>query len=93
MSGSGRAVLIVDGPSRTSAHMKGASSAVEFDRVPQLANELVQLAHIETRLALVLPSQFEKRESILVGSNATVSRLVQINEAALNDKHDQRRFW
>ena len=58
-----------------------------------LANEQVQLAHIETRLAIVLPSQFEKGESILVGSNSTVGRLVQINEATLDNKHDQRRFW
>ncbi len=58
-----------------------------------LANEQVQLAHIETRVAIVLPSQFEKGKSILVGGNATVGRFVQINEATLHYKHDQRRFW
>jgi hypothetical protein len=64
-----------------------------LDRAPQLANEQVQLAHIETRLAIVLPSQFEKGKSILVGGNATVGRFVQINEPTLHYKHDQRRFW
>ena len=63
------------------------------DRARQLANEQVQLAHIETCLAIVLPSQFEKGKSILVGGNATVGRSVQINEATLHYKHDQSRFW
>jgi hypothetical protein len=54
-----------------------------LDRVPQLANEKVQLAHIEAGLAIVLPTQLQKGESILVGSKATVDRLVQIDETAV----------
>ena len=62
-------------------------------RVPHLANEQVQLASIEAGLAIVLPRQLESRKSILVCSNTTVGRLVQIDEATLNDKQDQCRFW
>lgn len=40
--------------------------------MPQLANQQVQLAHIETGLAIVFPGQLENGESILVGSKATV---------------------
>jgi hypothetical protein len=59
----------------------------------QLANEQIQLAHIETGPTIVLASQLEKGESILVGSHTTVDRRVQIDEGRLNDKHDQGRFW
>ena len=38
-------------------------STVGLGRMPKLTNELVQLAHIETRLAIVLASQVEERES------------------------------
>src|SRR5207249_11898539 len=73
------------------------SSLCAFPRqhvtLPQLANQQVHLTHIETRLAIVLPSQLEKGESILVGSKATVHRLVQIDEAALDHEKDQRWFW
>jgi len=64
-----------------------------LDRVPRLTNQQVQLARIETGLAIVLPGQLEKRESILVGSYAAVDRLVQVDEAALDHKHDQGWFW
>ena len=57
----------------------------------QLANEQVQLARIQARLAIVLPRQFEKGESILVGSKPTAGRFVQINEAPLNDKQSLAR--
>src|SRR5438270_2497951 len=54
-------------------------------------NERVQLRYIQTSLAIVLPSQLEKSESILVGSKTTVHRLVQIDEAAAN--HEQCNHW
>ena len=49
----------------------------------QSAREQAELAHIETGLQVVLPTQHEKSESILVGSKATI-RFVQIDEAALD---------
>src|SRR5450432_1491891 len=57
------------------------------------AHEQVQLAHIQTGLAIVLPSQFEKSESILVGGEVTIRRLVQIDEAASNHEHGYHRLW
>ena len=54
-------------------------------------NERVQLSRIQTGFAIVLPAQLEKRESILVGSKATIHRLIQIDEAALND--EQCHHW
>jgi len=80
-------------PIRVEAMNRRVRLTAWLDRMSKLANELVQLARIEARLAIVLASQVEKRESILVGGKATVGRLVQIDEATLNDKHDQRRFW
>src|SRR5947208_7953670 len=62
-------------------------------RNPKSANEQIQLAHVETGLAVVLPGQLEKSESILVGSKATIHRSVQIDEAACNHEHGQHRFW
>ena len=61
--------------------------------VTGLANQQVYLAHIETGLAIVFSRQLQKGESILVGSKGTVDRLVQIDEAALDDEKNQRWFW
>src|SRR6266568_623842 len=49
-------------------------------------NECVQLRYIQAGLAIVLPCQLEKSESILVGSNRAIHRLIQIDEASLNDE-------
>jgi len=48
-------------------------------RTPKLANQQIQLAHIQTGLSIVLPTQFQNTESILVGSEAAILRLVQID--------------
>jgi predicted LPLAT superfamily acyltransferase len=48
--------------------------------VPHAANQLVQLARIATCLAIILPAQLEKGESVLVGTKGATDRLVQINE-------------
>src|SRR5438477_3561466 len=64
-----------------------------FDRVRQLANQQVQLARIETGLAIVLPAQLKKREAVLIGAKTTVDRLGQINEAALDGEKYQHGFW
>src|SRR5882762_3868784 len=58
-----------------------------------LAHEQIQLARIETGLAIVLPRQLEKRESILVGGKATIHCFVQIDEAAFDHEHGHHRFW
>src|SRR6266542_3527886 len=55
-------------------------------------NERVQLSQIETGLAIVLPSQLEKSESILVGSKATIHRFVQVDEAACYHEHRHHRL-
>src|SRR5947207_6815469 len=47
-------------------------------------NERVQLRYIQTSLAIVLASYFEKRQCILVSRKATIHRLVKIDEAASN---------
>src|SRR5262245_8370295 len=57
---------------------------------PQLANQQLQLAYIETSLAIILPSELQKGESVIVGSKATVDRRVQIDETALDHEEDQR---
>src|SRR6266404_993083 len=62
-------------------------------RAAESADEQVKLAHIQTSLAIVLPSQLEKRESILVGSKATIHRLVQIDEAASNHEQRYHGLW
>ena len=54
----------------------------------QLANKQVQLAYLQTGLAIVLPSQLESGEPILIGSEAAVDRLVQIDQAALDYEKD-----
>ena len=81
----------------TVARQRRRARAVRWNpfsgRVPQLAKQPVQLTHIQTGLAIVLPSQLEQGESILVGRKSTVDPLVQIDEAALNYEEDQRRFW
>ena len=58
-----------------------------------LANQQVQLGNIETGLAIVLPRQLKRAESILVGSKGAIDPLIQIDQAALNHEEDQRRFW
>jgi len=80
-------------PRQLESHESARRIDRRVTRMLHLTNQQVQLARVETRFAIVLPRQFEKGESILVGSNTTVGRLVQINEAALNDKHDQCRLW
>ncbi len=70
-----------------------ASGARNLGRVPDLANQQVERARIETGLTIVLPAQLKNGESVLVGGKATVDRLVQINEAALDDEKYQRWFW
>ena len=70
-----------------------ASGARNLDRVPHLANQQVQPVSIETGLTIVLPAQLKNGESVLVGAKATVDRLVQINEAALDDEKYQSWFW
>ena len=72
--------------------LTGTERAARMRREARLTNQQVQLTRIETCFAIVLPSQFEERESILVSSNNAIGRPVQINETALNHKHDQRWF-
>jgi hypothetical protein len=43
--------------------------------LPHLANQRVQLAHIEIGLSIVLPAQLKEGESVLVGAKATVDCL------------------
>ena len=88
-----RFILNRNTPLPSSSYWPRERSNALLDRRPQLANYQVQLPHIETRLAIIFSSQLEKGESILVGSNATVGRLVQIDQATLDYKHDQCRFW
>src|SRR5437660_12934547 len=45
--------------------------------IAESAHKQVQLAHIQTGLSIVLASQFESGESIIVGSKATILRFVQ----------------
>src|SRR5438552_691701 len=58
-----------------------------------LAHEQIKLAHIQTDVAIVLPSQLEKSESILVGGKATIHRFVQVDEAASNHEQSNHRLW
>src|SRR5437870_3394972 len=46
-----------------------------------------------TSSAIILPSQLEKRESIFVSGKATIHRLVQIDEAAVDHEHGHHRLW
>ena len=58
----------------------------------RLANEQVQLAGIQTSLAIILASQLKRRKSVLVGCKGPVDPFVQIDEASLHHEQDQRRF-
>ena len=58
-----------------------------------LTNQQVQLADIQTSLAIVFPSQLKRTEPVLVGGKGAVDLLVQIDEAALDHEEDQRGFW
>jgi hypothetical protein len=57
-----------------------------------LANQRIQLFHVETRFPIMFPGQFEKCESILVGGKVTIAWLVQINETASDDEERDHRF-
>ena len=57
-----------------------------------LANEQIQLTHIQAALAIVLPSELEHCESVFVRSKGAGGRLVQIDEAALDHEEYQRGF-
>ena len=70
-----------------------AGVAHDAIRVRWLTNQQVQLADIQTSLAIVLPSQLERAEPVLVGSKGAIDRLVQIDEAALDHEEDQRGLW
>ena len=61
--------------------------------IAESANQQIKLAHIQTGLTIVLPRQFEKSESILVGRKTTIHRLVQIDEAAFNHEQSDHRPW
>jgi hypothetical protein len=58
-----------------------------------LSNEQVQLAWIETRLKVVVSTQLENSESVLVSAKPACDRFLQIDQAALNHEKDQSRFW
>jgi uncharacterized membrane protein YhfC len=61
-------------------------NSVSVILIAESAHEQVELARIQAGLTIVLPRQLEKCEPILVGSKATIHRLVQIDEAATNYK-------
>src|SRR5438132_3895873 len=67
--------------------------AEKFALNPSSTNEQVETAHIEAGLAIVLPSQLEKSKSILVGSKATILRLIHIDEAASNHEQCNHGLW
>src|SRR5437660_9161398 len=68
-----------------SANLVNSASVIV---IAESAHEQVKLARIQTGLAIVLPRQLEKRESIFVGSKTTIHRFVQIDQAASN--YEQR---
>jgi hypothetical protein len=57
-----------------------------------LADQLIQLPQIETGLAIVFPRQFQDSESVFVSSEASVLRLVQINQACRDYEEGHHRF-
>jgi len=61
-------------------------------REDSLANQQIELVRIKTGISIVLPTQFEKREPVLVSSEATMLRLVQVDEAAFDHEHRYHRL-
>ena len=60
----------------------------------KLARELAPAAEVtpfrvETRVAIVVAAHFEQREPVLVSSEATVDRVVQVDQPTLDDEHDE----
>src|SRR5580765_727873 len=64
-----------------------------LDRDAQLTNALIQLVHIKASLTIVLARKFKHRKSIFVGGESSIYGLIQVDQTALNHKHDQRRAW
>src|SRR5690242_20187654 len=56
-------------------------------RCPPSANAQIQRARIEACLAIMVATVLEQRESILKGGEATVDRLVQIDQTTLDHEH------
>src|SRR5882762_1853371 len=54
-------------------------------RLDYLSHEQVELVRVQTGFAIMFPRQLEKSESVLVCSESTIRRLVEIDEAAFHD--------
>src|SRR5947199_10534672 len=58
--------------------------------VAELANELVQLGDLKTRLAIMGARQFEQREAVLVGGKCAAVDLVQVDNTACDNEEADR---